>query len=136
MAKMKVFEVKNLINEKHHGNIESKDIQSFLEKKMGIKKTHSSNLEDHEIKAVKEHFAPSAKKTSETPATKRMRSASHNSEMGQELAKGNKPPLPTRQSQGQAPKDQRPPQGTGQESRQQGMARPDGVGQRDRKSVV
>ena len=64
MAKMKVFELKNLINEQIHGNIESKDIQKFLEEKLGIKKTHSSNLEDHEVKAVKEHFIPSAKKTS------------------------------------------------------------------------
>ena len=48
MAKMKVFEVKNLLNEQYQGNIESKDILSFLEKNMGIKKTHSSNLEDHD----------------------------------------------------------------------------------------
>ena len=70
--KMKVFELKNLINEKTHGDIQSKDIQNFLENKMGIKKTHSSNLEDHEIKAVKEHFVPSSKKTSEAPASKRV----------------------------------------------------------------
>ncbi|HHT89146.1 MAG TPA: translation initiation factor IF-2 [Clostridiales bacterium] len=78
---MKVFEVKNLLNEQYQGNIESKDILSFLEKNMGIKKTHSSNLEDHEIKAIKEYFtkenfAPSMKKTSETPAAKTVRSAS------------------------------------------------------------
>ena len=77
MAKMKVFELKNLINEQFHGKIESKDIQNFLEKSMGTKKTHSSNLEDHEVKAVKEHFVPSAKKTSETPAAKNMRTASN-----------------------------------------------------------
>ena len=85
MAKMKVFELKNLINEKIHGNIESKDILNFLEKSMGVKKTHSSNLEDHEVKAVKEHFIPSANKTSETPATKKARSEIQNSEMSQEL---------------------------------------------------
>ena len=50
-----------------------------------VKKTHSSNLEDHEVKAVKEHFIPSAKKTSETPAINNVRTASHNIEMGQEL---------------------------------------------------
>ena len=83
---MKVFELKNLINDQIHGNIESKDIQKFLEEKLGIKKTHSSNLEDHEVKAVKEHFIPSAKKTSETPAINNVRTASHNIEMGQELA--------------------------------------------------
>ena len=58
MAKMKVFELKNYINEKRGGSssIESRDIQDFLEKSLGIKKTHSSNLEDREINLVKEHF--------------------------------------------------------------------------------
>ena len=140
MAKMKVFELKNLLNEQYHGNIESKDIQKFLENSMGIKKTHSSNLEDHEVKAVKEHFAPVAKKTSETPATNKVRSASHNSEMGQELTGGNKSAVPTRQSQGQAPRGQVSPQGAGQTrvptqtyhaggTRTQGQ-RPEGSGQR------
>ena len=107
MAKMKVFEVKNLINEKNHGNIESKDIQNFLEKNLGVKKTHSSNLEDHEVKAVKEHFVPSAKKTSETPATNKMRSATAPANQGQGMVR---------------------PDGAGQ-TRPQGMARPDGQGQ-------
>ena len=117
MAKMKVFEVKNLINEKHHGNIESKDIQNFLEKSLGVKKTHSSNLEDHEVKAVKEHFVPSAKKTSETPATNKVRSASHNSEMGKELTGGKKPAVPAKQGQGQRPDGM---------TRSDGLTRPDG----------
>ena len=127
MAKMKVFEVKNLINEKNHGNIESKDIQNFLEKKLGVKKTHSSNLEDHEVKAVKEHFTPSAKKTSETPVTNKVRSASHNSEMGKELTSGKKPSVPAKQSQGMTRPDtssQRRPEGQG--------TRPDSQGQRPR----
>ncbi|TAH67369.1 MAG: translation initiation factor IF-2, partial [Anaerolineaceae bacterium] len=134
MAKMKVFEVKNLINDQYHGNIESKDIQNFLEMRMGIKKTHSSNLEDHEVKAVKEHFVPSAKKTSETPATKKVRSASHNSEMGKELTDGKKPAVAAKQSRqtvtrpdgsGQAQRTQRPPQGDAQGY----QSRPDGLGQ-------
>ena len=123
MAKMKVFEVKKLINDQYHGNIESKDIQTFLEKNMGVKKTHSSNLEDHEIKAVKEHFVPSAKKTSETPANKKVRSASHNSEMGKELMDGKKPTAPAKQDKGMIKLD-----GPGQ-ARPQGMTRPEGPGQ-------
>lgn len=100
MSKMKVFEIKNLINEKYHGNIESKDIQNFLEQKMGVKKTHSSNLEVHEVKAVMERFAPSANKTSETPATNKVRSANHSSEIGKELTSEKKPA--TASNQGQA----------------------------------
>ncbi|NLJ96836.1 MAG: hypothetical protein GX321_06745, partial [Clostridiales bacterium] len=87
MAKMKVFELKNFINEKTHGNIESKDILNFLDTKLGIKKTHSSNLEDKEIKAVKEHFIPSAKKTSEAPAPKNVRSASPKEDIGSSQAR-------------------------------------------------
>ena len=83
--KMKIFEAKNLINEKYNRNIESKDIQKFLEKNMGVKKTHSSNLEANELKTVMEHFTPSVKKTSETPAANKPRVASHSSEMGKEL---------------------------------------------------
>ena len=82
---MKIFEAKNLINEKYNRNIESKDIQKFLEKNMGVKKTHSSNLEANELKTVMEHFTPSVKKTSETPAANKPRVASHSSEMGKEL---------------------------------------------------
>ncbi|CRZ34453.1 translation initiation factor IF-2 [Herbinix hemicellulosilytica] len=86
MAKMRVFELKNLINEETHGNIESKDILNFLEQSLGVKKTHSSNLEDHEVKAVKEHFISSVTKTSEPPADNVVRTASHKSELGQELS--------------------------------------------------
>ena len=56
MAKMKIFELKNYINEQTSGGVESKDIQEYLEKSMGVKKTHSSNLEDNEIDVVKKHF--------------------------------------------------------------------------------
>lgn len=64
MAKMKVFELKNLINNLKNGvdPIESRHIQEFLEKNMGVKKTHSSNLEEHEIEAVKKHFIPKESK--------------------------------------------------------------------------
>jgi len=86
MAKIRVFELKNIINEETHGNIESKDILNFLEQSLGVKKTHSSNLEDHEVKAVKEHFIPSATKTSEPPANNVVRTASQNTEIGQELS--------------------------------------------------
>lgn len=61
MAKMKIFELKNMINDQVKANVESKDIQDYLEKKLGVKKTHSSNLEDNEIQAVREHFISSAK---------------------------------------------------------------------------
>ncbi len=86
MAKLRVFELKNIINEEIHGNIESKDILNFLEQSLGVKKTHSSNLEDHEVKAVKEHFISSVTKTSEPPADNVVRTASHKSELGQELS--------------------------------------------------
>lgn len=62
MAKMKVFELKNLINEQSKKTVESKDIQDFLEKTFGVKKTHSSNLDDHEVKAVQDHFLGGEKK--------------------------------------------------------------------------
>lgn len=134
MAKMKVFELKNLINEQIHGNIESKDIQKFLEEKLGIKKTHSSNLEDHEVKAVKEHFIPSAKKTSETPAINNVRTASHNIEMGQELAGSQ--PKETQGKQTEPTTAARPAgQARGQGQIQNTQARPQGQtprGQRPR----
>jgi translation initiation factor IF-2 len=71
MAKMKIFELKNLINEQIKGSvsIESKDIQDFLEHKLGVKKTHSSNLEDAEVQAVRNHFV-SQTKSAPTPATR------------------------------------------------------------------
>ena len=130
MAKMKVFEVKNLINNQYQGNIESKDIQSFLEKNMGVKKTHSSNLDDHEVKAVKEHFTPAAKKTSESPATKKVRSASQ-SETKPATAGMTKPAgLGQRGSQGMRPdgSNQARPQGLG-------MAKPATQGQRGSQGV-
>ncbi|MDF2943757.1 MAG: translation initiation factor [Herbinix sp.] len=61
MAKMKIFELKNQINEQTKGAIESKDIQDYLEKSFGVKKTHSSNLEDNEVQFVKNHFVQSSK---------------------------------------------------------------------------
>lgn len=70
MAKMKVFELKKLLSDQYQVNVENKDIVTFLEKSMGIKKTHSSNLNDHEVKTVIEHYAPATVKASETPAAK------------------------------------------------------------------
>ena len=61
MAKMKVFELKNLINEQGKTSIESKDISDFIEKSFGVKKSHSSNLEDNEVQFVKNHFIQASK---------------------------------------------------------------------------
>ncbi len=70
MAKMKVFELKNQINEFGKA-IESKDILDFIENNFGVKKSHSSNLEDNEVQFVKNHFVhgskPAAKPISEAP---------------------------------------------------------------------
>ncbi len=74
MAKMKVFELKKIINDQSKKTVESKDIQDYLEKTFGVKKTHSSNLDDHEVKAVQDHFlggagsqAAPAKRPTATP---------------------------------------------------------------------
>ena len=69
MAKMKIFELKNLINEEAKGtaSIESKDIESYIEKSFGVKKTHSSNLEDNEVTMIKNHFIQSSNKSAQTP---------------------------------------------------------------------
>jgi translation initiation factor IF-2 len=73
MAKIKIFELKKLINDQKKGpaQIESKDIQDFLEKNLGIKKTHSSNLEENEVAIVKKHFMPQVSRsdiTAQRPA--------------------------------------------------------------------
>ena len=60
MAKMKIFELKNDINGHVKKEIESKDILDYLEKSFGVKKTHSSNLEDNEVQIVKNHFIKGA----------------------------------------------------------------------------
>lgn len=56
MAKMKVFELKNHINEIVSNPIESKDILDFIENTFGVKKSHSSNLEDNEVAFIKNYF--------------------------------------------------------------------------------
>ncbi len=56
MAKMKIFELKKEINDQVKNGIESKDILDYLEKSFGVKKTHSSNLEDNEVQVIKNHF--------------------------------------------------------------------------------
>ncbi len=59
MAKVKIYELKNMINEQNRGKeIESKNIQDYLEKNLGVKKTHSSSLEDNEVQMVKKYFMP------------------------------------------------------------------------------
>ncbi len=70
MAKLKIFELKNIINEQARLKLESKDIQDFLETRFGVKKTHSSNLEDNEVRAVKEHFIKATSGASAAPADK------------------------------------------------------------------
>ena len=60
MAKMKIFELKNEINGQVKNGIESKDILDYLEKSFGVKKTHSSNLEDNEVQVIKNHFIKGA----------------------------------------------------------------------------
>ena len=64
MAKMKIFELKNEINEIIPNKIESKDILDYLERSFGVKKTHSSNLEDNEVQVVKNHFVQASKSCS------------------------------------------------------------------------
>ena len=76
MPKMKTFELKNIINEQTKGNIESKAILDYLEKTTGVKKTHSSNLEDNEVSLLRAHFIPQTK-AAQTPARKPVKSAEH-----------------------------------------------------------
>ena len=61
MAKMKIFELKNEINQITKGSLESKDILDFLEKSFGVKKTHSSNLEDNEVAYIKNYYVQANK---------------------------------------------------------------------------
>ena len=79
MVKMKVFELKNLINNTKNGvdKIESRNIQEYLEKSMGVKKTHSSNLEESEIAAVKKHFLAQASKPEQPTGQRPAASADH-----------------------------------------------------------
>ena len=63
MSKMKVFELKNLINGQG-GSIESKDILDFIDSNFGVKKSHSSNLEENEVQYVKNHFLQKIKSPS------------------------------------------------------------------------
>ena len=70
MAKMKVFELKNFINEQGASKVESKDIQAYLESNKGIKKSHMSNLEDDEVQMIKNHFGPKPTKTETAPVQK------------------------------------------------------------------
>ncbi len=77
MAKMKVFELKNQINELGK-TIESKDILDFIEHNFGVKKSHNSNLEENEVQYVKNHFLLSGKSaTTAKPATEHKKPAEH-----------------------------------------------------------
>ncbi len=60
MAKMKIFELKNEINKHVKYPIENKDILDYLDQNFGVKKTHSSNLEENEVNFVKNHFVRAA----------------------------------------------------------------------------
>jgi len=101
MAKMKVFELKNLINNLKNGvdPIESRHIQEFLEKNMGVKKTHSSNLEEHEIEAVKKHFIPKESKPEQPTGQKPTVAASQKpaASQGQQAGQGQRQTEGTRQ---------------------------------------
>jgi translation initiation factor IF-2 len=66
MAKMKIFELKNEINNVTKGKLESKDILDFLDKSFNVKKTHSSSLEDNEVAYVKNYFIKVNKKDTES----------------------------------------------------------------------
>lgn len=59
---MKIFELKKEINDITKGSLESKDILDFVEKSFGVKKTHSSNLEDNEVAYIKNYFVQASKK--------------------------------------------------------------------------
>ena len=69
MAKMKIYELKNEINEITKGHIESKDILDYLENSFGVKKSHSSNLEDNEVQVVKNHFVRAVQAQAAKPAS-------------------------------------------------------------------
>jgi len=56
MAKIKVFELKNQINSLVKNKIESKDIIDFIETNFGVKKSHSSALEENEANFIKNYF--------------------------------------------------------------------------------
>jgi len=56
MAKIKVFELKNQINSLIKNKIESKDIIDFIETNFGVKKSHSSALEENEANFIKNYF--------------------------------------------------------------------------------
>jgi translation initiation factor IF-2 len=103
MAKMKVFELKNLINDQKKGGkpIESKDIQDFLEKNLGVKKTHSSNLEENEVSVVKKHFASSGKPENTITTQdlhRQMGNARNSGEAAQNKGQGQRPESDSRRS--------------------------------------
>jgi translation initiation factor IF-2 len=68
MAKMKVFELKNHINDQIKNKIESKDIIDFIETNFGVKKSHSSNLEDNEVIFINNYFVHADKVALQTKA--------------------------------------------------------------------
>ncbi len=139
MAKMKIFELKNEINKAVKSPIESKDILDYLEQSFGVKKTHSSNLEDNEVHVVKNHFtrAAAAKQAAASPSRQAPAASSGASASEGRTHSGQANTLSPAQSSGAAaasgqtaPRqaaagDQRPAaQG------QQGAARPAAQGQR------
>jgi translation initiation factor IF-2 len=153
MAKLKIYELKNEINDLIKGSIESKDILDYLENSFGVKKSHSSALEDNEVQVIKNHFvraaqaaaakpsgasAPARTSSSATASTTKAHTGQHaaGSVQSQSLSQA-----PATQSQTGASHNQtaqRPvTQGgartatpTDRPAGQQGMARPAGQGQK------
>ena len=103
MAKMKIYELKNEINGQIKAAIESKDILDYLEHNFGVKKSHSSNLEDNEVQVVKNHFIRGA----QVPPIKSTAAAAQ----------------PTSQAAGSAAKPQTALNQTGQRAATPGSAR-------------
>ncbi len=122
MAKMKIYELKNEINDITKGAIESKDILDYLEHSFGVKKSHSSNLEDNEVQVVKNHFVRAAGAAAAKPAGASTQARSAAPAAGATQAHtGQRPPIQGN-SRPTAPGDR--PLG------QQGIVRPAGQGQK------
>ncbi|MDD3173521.1 MAG: translation initiation factor IF-2 N-terminal domain-containing protein, partial [Herbinix sp.] len=98
MSKKKIFEIKNEINDITRGSIESKDILDFLEKSFGVKKTHSSNLEDNEVQYIKNYFVHASKSNqslTSKPAQEPVAKQIHTQAMKQPVNSIQRPTAPT-----------------------------------------
>ncbi len=86
MAKMKIFELKNEINNITKGSLESKDILDFVEKSFGVKKTHSSNLEDNEVAYIKNYYVQASKTSQSVKTAQTTPTASHQNHQAKPVA--------------------------------------------------